>query len=752
MSRRSSRSGSQAATVRAGQKRKIKKEDDEDVKPTLVVIKEEDDDDRSNSGMRWEWEGDEPGDWSVFSDHLNSQIADAFRSGKSSVSLTPDSGDGLKVDLKNMTQQNIQSGVKRKIRIAVRQHSKYFSWQWEESDGEWIPYEARTSLQLEQALQKNEISLTLALKRNQYIMDLVKMVQVNKKTKFERRIQRVESVAVIPISTSENGDGVTRVSVSDSSKNEEDDGPSPKKKKKVAGRSGKNRGVSTVPVSNTDKNEVVKKVVLKGRVPVDPECKTKVGKARVYCEGDDIYDVMLNQTNVQYNNNKYYLIQLLQDDSELVFSVWMRWGRVGKIGQSSLVTCGVDLLKAKNIFKKKFLDKTKNEWDNREHFEKVPGKYDIVKMDYSTNKEEESTTQEPKKYKDSKLKAQVQDLINLICNIQTMEECILEMKFDTQKAPLGKLTEEQIKAGYMSLKKIENCIKKNATGKELLEACNEFYTRIPHDFGLRTPPIIRTEKQLQEKIELLQALSDIEYAIKMVKSSLDSSENPLDIQYQSLKCSLEPLDHNSKEFKILERCLLSTHACTHSDYTLTLLDVFKMEKQGEKDAFQQDIGNRILLWHGSRLSNWVGILTKGLRVAPPEAPVTGYMFGKGIYFADMSSKSANYCFANRQKNVGLLLLSEVALGECNELLAADYDAASLPSGKHSTKGLGKRAPDPKNMVTLDEASLLMGPAINTGVGNPVGYSLLYNEYIVYNPQQVRMKYLLKVQFNFVSLW
>ena len=34
---------------------------------------------------------------------------------------------------------------------------------------------------------------------------------------------------------------------------------------------------------------------------------------------------------------------------------------------------------------------------------------------------------------------------------------------------------------------------------------------------------------------------------------------------------------------------------------------------------------RQLLWHGSRLSNWVGILSQGLRVAPPEAPVTGYM-------------------------------------------------------------------------------------------------------------------------------
>ena len=51
----------------------------------------------------------------------------------------------------------------------------------------------------------------------------------------------------------------------------------------------------------------------------------------------------------------------------------------------------------------------------------------------------------------------------------------------------------------------------------------------------------------------------------------------------------------------------------------------------------------MLLFHGSRISNYAGILGQGLRIAPPEAPVTGYMFGKGVYFADMSSKSANYC-------------------------------------------------------------------------------------------------------------
>jgi hypothetical protein len=49
-----------------------------------------------------------------------------------------------------------------------------------------------------------------------------------------------------------------------------------------------------------------------------------------------------------------------------------------------------------------------------------------------------------------------------------------------------------------------------------------------------------------------------------------------------------------------------------------------VEREGENERYakHQDNHNRQLLWHGSRLTNWVGILSQGLRIAPPEAPVT----------------------------------------------------------------------------------------------------------------------------------
>lgn len=42
--------------------------------------------------------------------------------------------------------------------------------------------------------------------------------------------------------------------------------------------------------------------------------------------------------------------------------------------------------------------------------------------------------------------------------------------------------------------------------------------------------------------------------------------------------------------------------------------------------------------------------------------MTGYMFGKGVYLADVVSKAASYCHAKADSPEGLLILAEAALG------------------------------------------------------------------------------------------
>ena len=125
----------------------------------------------------------------------------------------------------------------------------------------------------------------------------------------------------------------------------------------------------------------------------------------------------------------------------------------------------------------------------------------------------------------------------------------------------------------------------------------------------------------------------------------------------------------------------NTFVATHSAFTLEVQDIFGVERQGEAENYLKDLGNKQLLWFGSRLNNYAGILSQGLNLPPTEAPDNGYLFGKGIYFTDMASKASNYCFAHQGDSVGILLLCEVALGECNEKIVADFNAANLPVNK-----------------------------------------------------------------------
>ena len=435
-------------------------------------------------------------------------------------------------------------------------------------------------------------------------------------------------------------------------------------------------------IESKTKSEKKANTGVKLKVPVDEFCVQRTSDSHVHIDGDGVWNAMLNQTNVGSNNNKYYLIQLLEANSGGCYYTWFRWGRVGYAqSHQNKLTLFHSIDTAKKDFCKKFKDKTKNDWCDHAEFEKYPNKYDLLEMDYSVKDEQgevETDGVKQEEYK-SMLDPRLASFIELISNVKSMEKVVMDMNFDVKKSPLGKLSKEQIKSGYEALKTIEECIRNERTNsKDAREACSAFYTRIPHCFGFQSPPMLNTIEDVKAKMDLLDALVDIEAAMKIIKHA-DKNEHKSDAFYHNLNCKLEPLEHEADLFKTLEEYLQNTHGDTHNHYSLEVIDIFEVDRKGESERFN-DVGNKQLLWHGSRLTNYGGILSTGLRIAPPEAPVTGYMFGKGVYFADMVSKSANYCFTTRANNTGILLLGEVALGTPNHLLSSKYDADKLPAG------------------------------------------------------------------------
>ena len=236
------------------------------------------------------------------------------------------------------------------------------------------------------------------------------------------------------------GDALPAAVKEEEEEEEEDDVPKAKsggKKRKAAATEKASKSKSEPKKKKGKKNDLdedesedkpkMKSVVKKGKAPVDEHCN-RASSSHVYCDDEGVvWDCMLNQTNIQNNNNKFYLIQLLQRDEDGGFGVWMRWGRVGYRGQTKF--SALDLAGAKSVFTTKFQDKTKNDWNERDDFVKCPGKYDLVMMDYSnndTNKPEDEVDGEPQvkaetvkeEPTESKLPVSVQDLISLICNVK----------------------------------------------------------------------------------------------------------------------------------------------------------------------------------------------------------------------------------------------------------------------------------------------------------------------------------------------
>jgi len=170
------------------------------------------------------------------------------------------------------------------------------------------------------------------------------------------------------------------------------------------------------------------------------------------------YAITLNQTHIDANNNKFYIIQALEGKGK--FYAYNRWGRVGEAGQQKCPPFG-SAEEAIKDFKKKFREKTMNSWDDRASFKPHDGKYSIVETE--------------------------------------------DTEGGGDSAPLGKLTVAQIGKGQEQLEMIGTELKKKSPNTDTLEKLSsDFYTLIPTTTGRRRPPPIANDDMLQAQQELLK--------------------------------------------------------------------------------------------------------------------------------------------------------------------------------------------------------------------------------------------------------
>ena len=244
------------------------------------------------------------------------------------------------------------------------------------------------------------------------------------------------------------------------------------------------------------------------------------------------FNVMLNLTDISYGvkgHNKFYQIQILRKAGK--YTLYTKWGRVGANNPGSNneeFESKIDTIRA---FKKKFREKTLNDWDDRQNFIQKPGKYIIISVEQSgnngsvndeitkLNKRNELIKSRMIKNK-SNLNERIKSLMETIWDINRMTKTLKELNFDTEKHPLGKLTVEQIFKGYRILSDIQKVLLNDAKQSKIIELSNQFYTNIPQNYGMRKLPPIDHLLIVKEKVKLLDILKEIDIANRFINMSL----------------------------------------------------------------------------------------------------------------------------------------------------------------------------------------------------------------------------------------
>lgn len=229
-------------------------------------------------------------------------------------------------------------------------------------------------------------------------------------------------------------------------------------------------------------------------IRVDPTCPLSSNPETQVHED---YDCTLNQTNIGNNNNKFYIMQLLQDGQH--FTCWNRWGRVGEVGQSK-INHFTRLEDAKKDFEKKFREKTKNKWAERDRFVAHPGKYTLIEVQGEDEAQEAVVKVDggpvrtvAKRVQPCSLDPATQKLVTNIFSKEMFKNTMALMDLDVKKMPLGKLSKQQIARGFEALEALEEALKGPTDGGQSLEELSShFYTVIPHNFGRSRPPPINS--------------------------------------------------------------------------------------------------------------------------------------------------------------------------------------------------------------------------------------------------------------------
>ncbi|KAL5341042.1 poly polymerase catalytic domain-containing protein [Aspergillus crustosus] len=491
-------------------------------------------------------------------------------------------------------------------------------------------------------------------------------------------------------------------------------------------------------------------------IPAHPTCPWRYEfSIALDCYGHP-WDAKLHLTSAERQKNDFYYLQLLVNKTKTKFVCWSTCGRMGDNGRPSrLDPC--DEATARAQFEMKFLERAGYAWASRFDYGHRQGMHSYQKPSYVTRDEKDPpfdvNSRDNIRYiisiPVSTVSLAVKGLMALVLNDYTLlKELPKTSEFDKLVFPQGGLSLATIQKGRGIITKLAEFIKspvkaaqkyQSPMGVAMDELSQQYFMLIPHAFGANPRPTIEFEQDVKKERDLLDALEGAVTTNQMILSGRQGYVDEVDQAAYNLKLvGVSQIMKSAEYTAITNYYHLMVQGTASEQYQL--VRIFRFRRRWEEQRFTGSrfahlpTSNRWLLWHGSRLTNFASILSNGLQIRPQGVKLQGQALGKGVYFSDSAALSLRYTYIDGGYDDGLLLLCDVELGD-------RVNNTGTPPTKHdgavtaTQRGSGGGFTQDASVIKKDlKGARIPAPQLGTQC-----------EYVVYDPAQVRIRYLLHIK-------
>jgi len=464
----------------------------------------------------------------------------------------------------------------------------------------------------------------------------------------------------------------------------------------------------------------------------------KFGTMKFPTDYDVVRSATLNKTDLSGGNNKFYQIEAHVSKDKTKYRLFSCYGRVGADGVKEERVPDqneASLLAAFESLKREKTGSSKGYREVQMAATKVGSAVNNARiLSDDIKKDKVVTDGEKKKETKFSIHKSVEKLVNRLYSEagQAVQQQLSGSLNATAENPLGTLTLTQIEYGRELLQEIQQLLTdkpklKGSVNGDIIRLSNDFYSAIPQKIAHRPKPsegqkrldewlavmALNDEKKLDEKEELLGLLADVQGMVGGFATT------DIEAKYKEIGCEYTPLEKDDDRYVRVEKYTRTTRS-KHHGWQAGVENIWTVNVKGQKAKHvdsMKSVGNVQPLFHGSGPQNILGICKHGLLMRPPGVYVTGSMFGNGLYFADKSSKSEQYAFGRYGGGSGkgttyFIFVADVALGKIKKYQNAQTHLTKPPSGYDSVQG-------------------------------EEGYSLLHNEFIIYDLKQHILQYLIE---------